>query len=364
MARRKKLFRKMNPPSGTTALVVGTLILVTAGGAYLLSNETQAKPKKSCKPYKFNELAVRASLEDAIDSGVLDPMQLAVDTSTELFGRHPTGANVVFPPIAKPLAGVACVWERVLGLIALIFDERGITPSDGETDDPSDGIDIVIHDPSDDGYPWEEFALDAGNYPTPGMFADVGDSKTFDYSRGTFAVADAALDSAIAMAAARGIDVSVAQNIMAHPNTSQARDFKAQMVNVIFCSPWNDALYGREVPSAEKKSPDNLYGWVANGRSPRYGPVHNDILGMLVTGKRPLRSITVNGSRKSGMGRRSPVFWIPAINLEKLGGPFPSVTVSGMTWSDGSSTSQPPPIVQKLGVDMGGVSLPGGPGCK
>jgi hypothetical protein len=365
MARKK---RKMNPPQATTALVVGTLIVATGVGAYLYSSQAQAKPAKkksssSCKPYSFDTAVVRIEIEKAVDAGQRNVNDIATAVAFELFGLYPDGGAVTFPPDANAKPGVQCVWDSILILIIEVFDERGITPDDGSGGD--EGIDFVIHDPYDDGYPWEDASLERNNYPTPGMFADVGGEGSQEvYDGGTFMVLSAALNSALAMAAAKGYDVSVAQNIMSKPNTSASRDLRAQMASAVFCSAWNDSLYGREVPQADKNSADNLYGWVANKRSPRYANVHNDVLGMMALGQTPVRAINLNGEHKPGNNRRLPVFWIPAINLERLAGPVPTVTTAGMTWSDGTSTREPPPSVQRLGVNMNGVSLPGGAGCK
>jgi hypothetical protein len=368
----RKMFRthgrRQNPPPATAALAVGALMVgLTVGGIALYSREAQAKPKKkadNCAPYKFNTSAVRASIDQAIDRGDRDPLEIAVDVATEHFGNHPDGGAVTFPPPAEGARkGVTCVWNKVIDLVSVTFDDRGIEPGG----DGDDGAEFIIHDPTDEGYPWEQPSLERNNYPTPGMFADVGGSKeAFNYDQGPLAVSAAALSSAIAMAADRGYDVSTAQSILSNPNTSAARDLKAQMISVLYCSRYNDALYGRELPASEKTSADNLYGWVANKRSPRYGPVHNDALRALGMGVPPKRAIGVDGKIKSGGGsdRRSPVFWVPAINLSRLAGPNPIVTTNGMSWSDGSSTSEPPPVIQRIGVNMNGVVLPGGPGCK
>lgn len=367
MARKKnKFLRKLNPPPGTVPLVVGAIAVgLTAGGILLFATPAKASSKKKkneCKPYKFVSAEVRASIEAEIDAGERDPAKIAVDVATEHFGLHPDGGTVTFPPDpSNARKGVVCVWNKTVVLVGKIFEERGISPDDG-----SEGVEIIELDPYDEGYPWEDAALEKNNYPTPGMFADVGADSDFDYSRGPLAMGAAVINSALAMAAAKGIDVSEAQSIMAKDAAKSAkkRDLQKQMMNEIACSKWNDALYGVTVPKSEEKSAKNWFGWTKNKRHLLYLPQHNDVLALMSVGERPRRAITATGSHKSGNNRRQPVFWIPAINLERLGGPKPVVTTAGMKWSDGSSTREPPPIVSRLGVDPNGVSLPGGFGCK
>jgi len=363
MARKKKMFRKFNPPPGTTPLVVGALAIgLTAGGIYFYSRPAKAKPKKSCAPYKYSSKKVRASIEAEIDAGSRDPLSIAVVVATEHYGQHPTAGAVTFPPEpGNAPKGVSCVWDKVVALVAKIFDEKGIDPDGGEEEEG--GVQFVIHDAYDEGYPWEEASLQSANYPTPGTFADVGgDQEAFKYNQGPLAVAQAALNSAIAMAASKGHDVSVAQEIMGK-DTAKRRDLLAQMNDLIYGSTWNDALFGREVDQAEKGTDKNLYGWVCTGRSPLFLPQHNDVLGQLALGEAPRRAISAKGVHKSGNNYRQPAFWIPAIDLARLAGPKPAVTTDGMTWSDGSSTREPPPVVQRFGINLNGVALPGGPGC-
>jgi len=371
MARRNTLFRKMklNPPPGTPLLAVGLLGVGLLGGGIWWMAQEPAKGKnksKSCKPFKFNTTLVRTQIEIEIADGETDPLKIAVDVATELFSAYPNGGEVVLPPPPDDKRkGVQCVWEKVLNLVAVVIDEKGI--DEGPVTGP---VDFVIHDPYDDGYPWEEPTLEPNNYPTPGMFADVGGDSTFDYSRGPGAMLTAAIYSAIAMAAGQGHDTSTAKQWM-DAGGAKARDLKKQMAIEAWCSKFNDGLYGR-VYQGDKKDGANAWGWIPNGRSPLYLPQHNDVLGQLSLGETPKRAITLTAGKYNGkfsghipgQGRREPQFWIPAINLAKLGGPKPVITTQGMTWSDGSSTREPPPQVQRLGLDLSGVALPGGPGCK
>lgn len=372
MARSSSFFRKMkiNPPPGTPLLAVGLLTVGAIGtGVYFLTQEPAPSNKKgkSCKPFKFTTTVVRAAIEVEIADGETDPLKIAMDVATDLFGTYPNGGEVNYPPNPNDTRkGVQCVWEKVLNLVAVVIDEKGI--NEGPVVGP---IDIDVVDPYDPGYPWEKPALETNNYPTPGTFAATGDESAFDYSQGIGAMLAAAINSAIAMGAAMGHDTSTAKTWMSDVGGEKYRDLVKQAAVETFCSKFNDGLFGR-VYQGDKKSSWNLYGWLPNGRSPLMLPQHNDVLSQMSIGETPKRAITLTAGTYdgkfsghiSGQGRRDPSFWIPAFNLAKLAGPKPAVTTAGMTWSDGSSTREPPPIVQRMGLDLSGVALPGGPGCK
>lgn len=357
MRHNKSSRRKRNPVP--TGIILGTVVTVLGITAYALSSSEPAKKKASpCAPYKYNEATVRASIESMLDRGDTDAGKIAVTVATTLFGQHPSGVTVTFPPPQASQPGVQCVWERVIGMVNVIYDERDIVPDD---DGPIDVIDI---DPINDlsGYPWETPGVDPDNYPTPGLFVDLNrQSQGWNVSSGLSSLAESALHSAFAMAASLGHDVSAGQAIMqANANTSSSKrqlleDMRELMIQ---CSSYNDAMFGTTAVPASGN-----YALGPNGRTLSYMPRHNDNLARMRQGKSPKRAIRLNGSHISGQGNKQAQYWVPAINLELLAGNSPVVSVSGMTWSDGVSTIEPPPAVRRLGVDMSGVSLPGGAGC-
>lgn len=342
-----------NPPTG---LVVGGIVGGLAlAGLMVYSMDARAATPTACAPYKWNEGKVREAIEVRLDTGLRDPARIAVEVCTEVFGTYPgTGATVMFPPRSDSPKGVACVWDRTITLMGKIYDERGIDPDEGL--EPDGGpIDIVPVNPMDDinNYPWNTPGQDRANYPTPGLFADVGGPQVHDYSAGLSSVAKAALNSAMAMAAALGHNVSYGQTIMKANEAAGSgpgavkRNLMKAMRELMEKSQFNWKTYGTNGTGFNVLS---------------YLPRHNNNLARMKEGLTPKRGIRFDGAHISGQGTRQPQFWIPGINLQMLAGQNPVVTVAGMTYNDGSSTLEPPPSVQRLGVDTSGVSVPPTPG--
>lgn len=205
----------------------------------------------------------------------------------------------------------------------------------------------------DTNYPWVTPTVHQQNYPTPGMFFDANNPN------GAFVFTDfeslitAALGSALSMAGGR---VSLATD-----HSGAGDRLRQQLRDLIQCSRWNDSIYGTS--NMGFVGGGDLLG--PQGRGINWQPHHSDVFGTLSQNQAPVRTTAVDGRRlQQHMGaNRLPLVWIPAVNLDRLAGPNPEVTVEGMQWTDGSSTIEPPPTVSDLSIQMSGVVLPGGPGC-
>jgi hypothetical protein len=203
------------------------------------------------------------------------------------------------------------------------------------------------------GYPWSAPTLHERNYPTPGMFFDANNPDgAFAFT--TFeALIVAALGSALSMAGANAN--------LATDHGGVGTRLRRELRDLIQCSRWNDSLYGTSnmgfAGGADMLGPQ--------GRGINWRPHHSNVFGTLSQGQTPARTTKIDGARLAQhmSANQLPLIWIPAVNLHLLSGPNPTVSVEGMTWTDGTPTSEPPPTVASKSVQMSGVVLPGGPGC-
>lgn len=122
--------RKRKNPIPAGLILGGGLAGITLGALIMAQPMRPRKATAPCGPYRYSENAVRSAIEDMISSGQQDFATVAVSVATQLFGQHPTGEIVTFPPGSKPLPGVQCVWDRVLASTARVFDGNGINPLD------------------------------------------------------------------------------------------------------------------------------------------------------------------------------------------------------------------------------------------
>lgn len=349
MARRRK-----NPSGGQIALAAGAALIASLA-AYDAFAKPKAKPKKKKKPacdpspYTFDENRVRVGIEALVGAGERDKVLIASEVDNQVFGDYPGGGNVEFPPAPGAPKGVTCVWQLTLNLVDVIFEEQGIDP------DAKEDFEWEVHGSGDPGYPWESPTLHPENYPTPSTFIDIGTVDAWDTSKGFDSMVQNVLGSALAMA---GMDAGLAVG-----NSSTSKRLRREMRELIICSKYNDALYGqtdvKKAGGAEGKD------WMMNskGRGLNWLPYHADNIGRMAQGKPPRRATSTNGKKLGGGkgGSSQMLVWLPAVDLGALQGAVPSV--KALQWSDASATTEPPPVVQRLGVDMSGVNLPGGAGC-
>ncbi len=317
-------------------------------------------------PYQWDGRAVLARTNDLLDAGQTDAVLVAQSVASELFGRHPSGAAIVFPPGPTAPAGTACVWSLVQQVVAEAFSDRGVTPPPTE---PTGSLSWVYRTSSDPGYPWEEPVLHVENWPTPGMFVDVGNqSGAWDPSQGYDSLVRAVLGSALVMA---GNDPSIATAQGQDPNSSLAQSLRKQVRQAIMhVGGFNDLTYGQTnlnyaggndpgKPGGNPNKPKSAaYVMNSAGRGLNWLPRHADQVNEVQAGYPPLRTTTIDGEKLPGViAHRHMLVWIPAFDVDALGPDQSSPSIKFLHWSDGTSTIDPPPQIQALGVDLNGVQI-------
>lgn len=226
--------------------------------------------------------------------------------------------------------------------------------------------------PDDPGYPWEFPALQADNYPTPGTWFNAGDkSGAFDPSKGFDRYIEALLGTALAMA---GNDPAIASAKGQNPNAALGKKLRRLVrSSVIAVGGVNDLLFGQtNLNIAGGNDPNKSGGnqkspyrgaWVLNAedRGLNWLPRHADNLDLLQKAKPLKRTTSLVGKKLPSPNRGSVqmLIWAPAFDLAALSPEQVVPTIKFLQWSDGSSTANPPPQIQGLGVDLSGVSLPG-----
>lgn len=376
--------RRRNPVTGRQLFVVGGLVLI--GG--LIASTAFAKPRglprisdlppppppDACAPYTWDDDRVRAAIHQHIDEGSTDPAFVASEVASELYGTHPDGVAVTFPPGPEPLPGVECVWLRVVTLVDDIFNERNVTTGD-DVIDVTDPVSFVTRRSNDPGYPWTEPTLHHANWPTPGMFLDLNltpskDGTSWDPKNGFDSMIRAALGSALVMA---GNDPGLATST----GTLGKRLRREYRQLITQPGSWNDRIYGQTnanfaggcqpgLPGFNADrcgGPNNVVDYMMNdqGRGLNWLPRHANNLERMARGEPAKRTTTLDGQKLSppNRGNRQMLVWITAVDLDALSPDAEILHVSPLRWPDGSSTVNPPPVIQALGIDMSGVQLPG-----
>lgn len=318
------------------------------------------------RPYTWDGRVVQARANELADEGQTDMVLVAQTIASEQFGRHPSGAAIVFPPGPNAPAGTACVWSLVQQVVAELFADRGIVPP---PTGPTGSLSWVYRTSGDPGYPWEEPVLHVENWPTPGMFVDVGNENgAWDPSSGFDSMVRAALGSALVMA---NLDPAIATAQGQDPDASIGQSLRKQMRQAItHVGGTNDLAYGQtnlnyaggndpNAPGGDpNKAKSGAYVLNAAHRGLNWLPRHADQVARIQNGQSLLRTTSLAGEKLPGLaGHRHMLVWIPAIDVDALG--VDLSTLKFMQWSDGTSTIEPPPQVQALGVDLSGVVLPG-----
>lgn len=285
-------------------------------GAYLFSTKAFAKPTKGggtitgCNPtpYTWNEGPVRALINAEIDDGADDSLAVATDVANELFGQYPGGGVVKFPPTqGMQLAGVECIWSRVVALVTQIFKDRGIVPK-GDDPKPWEIVNPYLEDPDDGGMIRDGSLLRVR--PNLGM-SFYGENK--------WSIAYKALQNAQV------------------PATGANR---IEYTRLIQCSPWNDAL------TATAKWDGGGYPKFGAGRNGRAIPLnanHADNKQKLLQGQSPRRAATDYNSH-DGSGGHLPLIWLPKI---EHGAPAVVVALN----DDGTSGINPPRDILEFGLE-------------
>lgn len=253
--------------------------------------------------------------------------------------------GVPWPPIPADNPTVHAWWEFLASEVLLFLQDPEVYCAEGDANGNSDAV-IFDYGPAVvEGYPYEPPRIhesgDGQHYPSPGMFYILdAENSPIGLPTQLATIARAALGTALTMA---GGDLAL----------QDKPRLRREMKDLIACSPWNDAIYG--TTNLQVAGGD----FAAHGRGLTWYARHQNNLEHLASGRPPVRNVNLNGN-KIGVGSRHMQLWIPAVNLDRLLGPNPSVTTSGMQWSNGTSTLVPPPAVMAHSVDPSGIIPPGG----
>lgn len=347
--------------AGAAALVIATTAWADSGTPGPVKQLPDVEPDLECDadPYDVDTDEIRAAIGTAIGTGQRDQAIIATNIATALFGAHPDGGVATFPPSAAPLPGVVCVWSVVVFLVDDEFKKRGLGDID-VPETPEGSLVWVTRGSKDLGYPWEEPVLHTTNWPSPGMFTNFNVEGSWDPSQGYDSYIRALLGSALAMA---GMDVGIATSNAGQELRKQLREA------VMAVGGFNDLNYGQtNLNYAGGNDPDKPGGNPNNGMSGQYVlneagrglnwlPRHHDVVSRVGNAQPTERGTRIDGAKLGGGngGNRQMTVWGPAVSLAKLQQGF----IGFDTWSDGSSTLDPPPQITKLGVNLHGVVLSG-----
>lgn len=330
--------RRGNPaPIYLAAAAVG----VAAAGV-MLHNRRPKKTRRCAEyPYQWVPKQVDSEIAKLVQAGVRDPSLVAVEVASRLFGEHPTGGKVVFPPPMDARPEVRCVWERTFGRVQGWFADRGIVETISA---PSSGW--VIRRPWDEGYPWDEPALHPDNYPAPGMFFDASAPTRLGNTTDT----DHTLDKVVRRALGTALVMSNMDPNLAVGTSSTSKRLRREMRHAILHSQYHDRLYGQydRVKAGAQNGESHVVG--QHGRGLNWMPYHDDLLRKIGDRRTPVRYTDYQGNpTMPKQGHSGMLLWIPAVDLSHLSDRVPRV--QPFHWSNGVSTFEPPPTVQALGVD-------------
>lgn len=267
-------------PAQKALLIAGS---ATVAALALLNRKAHAGRRTGggeCSPYTFDGNAVKAEIDAAITNGSASAEHVAITVATKLYSRHPSGVTVAFPPAADAPAGARCVYERILGLAKeAVGGWRDLV--DAWTGLPG--------------------------APEPGKF--------YKQSQGEIFFGDSGV-------------VSGALGVAGVPNTANNR---ANYLYAMECSPFNDAVYNRDLDDAGVKN--RARSWWPRGivQTPQYPDNY-------------LRAIQ-GKPFKRGNGNSFALAWLPLIS------PTPDGKFAIAMWPDGTSGINPPAEVLALGFE-------------
>jgi hypothetical protein len=205
----------------------------------------------------------------------------------------------------------------------------------------------VLHNPNDAEYPWEEPSLHPDNYPSPGMFFDAGSPTRLESTSD----ADHDLEKTVRRALGVALVMANMDPSLATGTSNTSKRLRRELRQLISSSKFNDLAYGQ---TDLAKAGEGAYVLNEQGRGLNWLPNHADNMQLLGSGQDPKRGSSASGEPLDGSN--SDMFlWVPAIDLAALSNTTPSVLP--FQWSDGSSTVEPPPSIQRMDIDMNGVVL-------
>lgn len=359
---------------GATTLTAGVVIALMM---FMTSGMKKPK-KKGCPPFEYNEAQVELSISSAITAGKRGPLTIAILVAKSTWPTMPgTRSQIAWPPGPNAPAEVQCVWDMLLAQIERYLKAKGHPPwPDCPPDLPffnlaAQQCEEPPEEPEEKDDPDEPGPFDPtpfetkpdADYPTPGTLVQIryGDillGTKVPKNPGTGegrSIVYTTLASAGWMAAKEFGGASDAEaGTFARKVANDAHGARLDYIDLIQCSPWNDALY-----TTYGFGPDS---WASPaGRALRFLPQDYDNRMRLMQGLAPRRNMVLGtpADKDSGTAyganqneRHFAYIWLPKINLQTLwatGGEV--VTTEGVTWADGSNGIMPPPEVTEYGVE-------------
>lgn len=347
--------RRQSNPVATIQVVC--LVTAFVAGAVMSNARPRRRHAKKKTSYTWNEARARKAIYELLQNGERDRAFVAAEAASRLFGQHPSGAVVTFPPGPRSPFGVETIWGRMVRLVDKVFEEERVLEGQEARD-----LAWVIHDPLDEGYPWEEPSLHVGNYPSPGMFFDAGSPTQV----GQNLDADHDLDKVVRRSLQTGLSMANMDPRLATGTSKTSKRLRREMRQLIMESKFNDGLYGQTdlvKAGGDPEEPASYYVLGEKGRGLNWLPYHADNLVLIDQGKAPMRTTMLDGERmpQHHQADAHMLLWIPAIDLALLSDQVPKV--EPYVWSDGTSTKEPPPVVQKLGTIGRVMKIPKGARC-
>ena len=371
----------MADPATTTAGIVLLLMMMMGGG------KKKKRGKRGCPPFEYNAAQVELAISSAITAGMRGRETIAIVVATAMWPTYPqngprSGQKLNWPPRPDASAEVKCLWDLLLAQIDKYLKDHDIPPWPDcppnlpdlnpaaqrcEVPPPPPEPDPTPDPDEPDPFDPTEWETPPGaDYPTPGTLLQIqyGDRLLGTYSvtntgsdedgQALRSIAYTTLLTAGWMAATEIGDLDEDAAAQWARDVAYDVNNRVEYVQLIQCSPWNDALY-------------TTYGfgpkaWESPaGRALRFLPQHYDNRFRLTRAESPKRNIALGSpaDKNSGSGygmdqgeRNFGYIWLPKINLQRLwdsGGK--EVTTQGIQWEDGSNGIMPPPQVLAYGVE-------------
>jgi len=297
--------------------------------------KSSSTPTVDLSPYHYDEAHVYQTILSEAESGQRDRALCAVEVCEKLFRGY-----VVFPPGPEDTASAQAIWALVVDAVEDVFNLRGIHEQPWQL---TEAIVWAVRQPNDPGYPWEQPSLNVDNAAVPGTFIEVGvDSAPVDH------------DSLVRDYLTNALAVSGTSPALATGTSSTSKRLRRETRKLFNEIEFHDKAYGQTNSKYAGGEP-----WMLNnsGRGLNWRPYHANNLERLGSGLPAKRTTTVGGRPlpHPDSGSDAMLLWLPAVDRSALRGA--NLSVRPLRWSDGSSTQEPPPAVQRLGVDMSGVVL-------
>ena len=232
-------------------------------------------------------------------------------------------------------------------------DDDGDGGDNGGNGDDAPPTGPAIDPPPIGGPPWSELV---DPYPRGGRFYPVKANDRFGGISTKHSIAYRFLLSEAYLAAVEVGELDHDDALAWALAVAKQDKVRLQVIDLIQCSGWNDAMYGANPVKVSHAS--------QHGRSILLNPVHSPTESLLSNGKTPVRNITMTGKPADGDYREHELLWLPAFDravLWESGGT--TITTTGMLWLDGSTMENPPPWVMALGIHDLSDDLSGDFGC-